>query len=142
MYAKIFQSILDSSVANDWQVRIVFEDMLILADRFGMVDMTIEAIQRRTGLPMEIVKYGIKKLMEPDPASRNKEAEGRRLELIDDRRDWGWQIMSYEHYSKMRSAEERRDYMRQYKREQRSKATAKAVVDKAFPDGDPEAEQQ
>lgn len=132
MYAKIFQSILDSSVANDWQVRIVFEDMLILADKFGMVDMTVEAIQRRTGLPMDIVQYGIKKLLDPDPSSRHKESDGRRIELIDDRRDWGWQIVNYEKYSKMRTAEERRDYMREYKREQRSKAKVDSGIDKMF----------
>lgn len=106
--------------------------MLVLADRFGVVDMTFEAIQRRTGVPMEIVRHGIKKLMEADPESRHKASDGRRIELIDDRRDWGWQIVNYDVYSKMRTAEERRDYMRKYMKEKRSKIEVKQTMDRVF----------
>ena len=48
MFAKFFQSIFDSSIADDWQLRIVFQDLLVLADKEGVVDMTSEAISRRT----------------------------------------------------------------------------------------------
>ena len=38
----------------------MFEDMLILADQNRVVDKTCEAIARRTNVPIEIVKKGIK----------------------------------------------------------------------------------
>jgi hypothetical protein len=40
MYVKIFAQIYDSSIAEDYLVRLVFEDFLILADKHGHVDMT------------------------------------------------------------------------------------------------------
>ena len=36
LYAKVFAQIFDSSLADDWQVRHVFIDLLILADRHGV----------------------------------------------------------------------------------------------------------
>ena len=43
MFAKVFTQIFDSSIAENYEVRHVFEDMLKLADREGAVDMTGEA---------------------------------------------------------------------------------------------------
>src|SRR3990172_3179153 len=48
MYAKIFQQIYDSSVCEDWQVMIPFQQLLILSNQDGVGDMTPEAISRCT----------------------------------------------------------------------------------------------
>lgn len=109
MFAKIFEQIFDSSIAEDWQTRVVFEDMLILADKNGVVDKTCEAIARRTNVPIEIVKKGIKKLEAPDPQSRNPKHEGRRIARLDEHREWGWLIVNYEEYRKIASEEQRRE---------------------------------
>ena len=101
MFAKVFEQIFDSSIAEDWQTRVVFEDMLILADQNGVVDKTCEAIARRTNVPIEIVKKGIKKLEAPDPQSRNPKHEGRRIARLDEHREWGWLIVNYEEYRKL-----------------------------------------
>ena len=132
MYAKIFDSILKGSLYGDWQTRVVFEDLLILSDKHGMVDMTVDAIHGQTGMPVDIIKRGIKKLMEPDPNSRSKDEEGRRIVLIDDERDWGWCIVNYKKYSEMRTSEERNSYMRSYMQERRGKERAKKLVEKHF----------
>jgi hypothetical protein len=126
MFAKVFGQIFDSSVAEDYLVRLVFEDFLVLADKLGVVDMTPQAVSRRTNVPLEIVQRGILVLSSPDPESRSQGEEGRRLVPIDSHRSWGWQIVNYEHYRNLRDEEARRAYFRDAKREQRSKKCAES----------------
>lgn len=98
IFVKIFQTIYDSSIADDWKTRVVFQDLLTLADRNGVVDMTIAAIHRRTNLPLEMILEAIPKLEGPDPTSRSPVKEGRRIERLDAHRDWGWTIVNYQKY--------------------------------------------
>jgi hypothetical protein len=119
MYAKVFKQILSSSIADDYLVRLVFEDFLILAEPDGTVDMTAESIARHTNVPLEIVRRGIEVLSQPDLRSRTPDHDGRRLILINDHRDWGWTIVNYGAYSKMRDNVQRREYFRDHKRKTR-----------------------
>lgn len=79
-------------------MRLVFEDLLKLADKDGIVDMTRSAISRRTNVPIKIVSHGIGELEKPDRDSRSKEHEGRRIVRLDEHRDWGWRIVNYTKY--------------------------------------------
>ena len=124
MFAKIFTQILDSSIAGDHIVRHVFMDLLILADRDGVVDMTPDAISRRTNVPEEMVLHALSELSKPDLKSRSDEEDGRRIVLLDSHRDWGWQIVNYEHYRNIRDEESRRAYFRDKKREYRAQKKA------------------
>lgn len=108
MFAKVFAQIFDSSIAEDWQVRHVFEDLLKLADLTGVVDMTKEAIARRTNVPIDIVSRAIDDLQKPDPHSRSREHEGRRLIPLDRERGWGWTIVNYKYYRNLASEEQKR----------------------------------
>lgn len=121
MFAKIFSQIFDSSIAEDYHCRRMFMDLLVLADSEGTVDMTIEAISRRTNVPIDEVKRCITELSQPDPSSRTKLHAGRRLVPLDSARDWGWQIVNYTDYRRMRDQEARREYFREQKRRQRGK---------------------
>lgn len=123
MYAKVFTQIFDSSIAEDYEVRHVFMDLLVLADCEGVVDMTAEAVSRRINVPMEMVVRALKVLSSSDPKSRSKESDGKRLELIDSHRDWGWRIINYEHYRQLRDEEGRRSYFRDYAAKRRKKVT-------------------
>jgi len=127
MYAKVFNQIFDSSIAENYEVRHFFEDMLKLADIEGVVDMTPEAISRRINLPMEKVMFGLGELSKPDPRSRSHEHEGRRILPIDSHRDWGWMIVNYKHYRQIRDEEARRTYFRDAKRRERSKKPKKSA---------------
>jgi len=109
MFAKIFTQILDSSLAEDYQTRHVFEDLLKLCDINGVVDITPEAIHRRTNVPLELIKRGIAELEKPDARSRNPENAGARIVRLDDHRDWGWLIVNYAHYRAIASEEQRRE---------------------------------
>jgi len=122
MYGKIFESIYDGSLAcGDWKALITFQQLIILADQDGVVDMTDIAIHRRTTIPLEIIQKGIEELLKPDPHSRSKDEDGRRLVLLDSERDWGWVIVNYEHYRKLANAAERREQNRQAQQRSRAK---------------------
>ena len=110
-----------------WEALVTFQQFLILADRLGVVDMTREAISRITTVPLEIITKGIEVLEQPDSHSRNSTDEGRRLKRISENRDWGWEIVNHAHYRAIRSAEERRDYMRVKMRETRAKQAQKPL---------------
>jgi hypothetical protein len=121
MYVKMFRSIFDGSLYGQFEPTVVFMAMLVIAEREGVVDMTPQAIAARCGYPLEIVQRGIAELEKPDPQSRTPDEEGRRIVRLEETRDWGWRITNYEKYEKIRSAEERREYFRLKKREQRAK---------------------
>lgn len=120
MFAKVFSQILDSSLAEDWQVRHVFEDMLKLCGARGIVDMTRQAIARRLNMPIEIITRAITELEKPDPSSRTKDENGCRIVRLDSHRDWGWRIVNHDKYREMRSLDDRAEYQRNWDRTHRS----------------------
>ncbi len=98
MFAKVFTQILDSSLADDYLVRLVFEDFLKLASAQGIVDMTASAIARRTNVPLDVVLRGISVLEAADPNSRTPDEQGRRIIRLDPARSWGWRITNFIKY--------------------------------------------
>lgn len=125
MFVKIFDQILDSSIASNYELRHFFEDMLKLADPTGAVDITPEAIARRINLPLEKVLPFLAELGQPDKKSRSPGNEGRRILPLDSHRDWGWIIVNYEHYRAIRNQVERRIYNRDAQRRHRNKKNKK-----------------
>jgi hypothetical protein len=128
MYGKVFSSMYDGTLATKgpWQALITFQQMIVLADRDGVVDMTASAISRRTSIPLDIIELGITELMQPDPESRTAAEDGRRIVLLEGHRTWGWQVVNYAKYAALRSAEERREYMRVAQAEHRARKKAEA----------------
>jgi len=122
MYAKIFAQIYDGTLCTNgpWQALVTFQQMLVLADQEGNVDMTAGAIARRTTIPLDIITLGIEELEKPDPDSRTNTEGGRRIVRVMADRAWGWRIVNYKHYRALRREEDRRDYHREYWRNNRS----------------------
>lgn len=116
MYGKLFEQMYDGTLATKgpWEALVTFQQFIILADQHGVVDMTADAISRRTTIPLKIIETGIEALEQPDGGSRSPELEGRRITRLAENRNWGWQITNYEHYRNLRSQEERRAYHRHY----------------------------
>ncbi len=126
MYGKLFKTMFEGSLVDaGWPAIVAFQQLIILADKEGVVDMTADAISRRTTIPLEIIMPGLAALEKPDPDSRTPDEDGRRIVRLSDTRDWGWRIVNYGHYRKIRSEEERREYHRLYQRKRRA---AKAAV--------------
>jgi hypothetical protein len=109
------------ATVGPWEALVTFQQMIVLADQEGVVDMTIEAIVRETTIPIEIIRKGIEALEKPDPESRNPTEDGKRIVRLRENSTWGWQIVNYDYYRKLRREEDRRDYHRQYYHEKRKK---------------------
>lgn len=103
LYSRVFVQILDSSIAEDFLVRHVFEDLMKVCDRTGVVDMTRWALARRFNMPLPELNRCLAKLEQPDEASRDPEFDGRRLERLDQHRDWGWRILNFSKYEEVRT---------------------------------------
>lgn len=124
MFGKVFASMYDGTLATKgpWQALVTFQQLIVLADRTGIVDMTPEALSRRTTIPLEIINIGIAALEQTDSESRTPDLDGRRIARLSPDRTWGWQIVNYEKYNKIRSEDQRREYMANLMRERRKKA--------------------
>lgn len=131
---------MDSSIAADWYLRHVFMDLLVLADRDGIVDMTLDAIRRHTNAPDEtMLAAAIRRLEQPDEASRSETDDGRRIELIDDHRDWGWRIINYPKYRNLKTSQEIREQTAERVRRHRAKkrgVTASVTQAEAYANAD------
>ena len=136
MYGKIFKQIYKGTLAmvGPWQALVTFQQMIILADQDGVVDMTPDALSRETTIPLDIITKGLEALSQPDPESRTPDEEGRRIVLLSDSRSWGWRIVNYDHYRKLQTDEERRAYHRRYYREKRSKSATKGNLNNSQTD--------
>jgi hypothetical protein len=109
MYGKVFTQIYDGTLVENWQALVTFQQLIVLADRSGVVDMTPTAIHRRTGIPLEIIETGLRILEAPDKGSRTPEMEGRRIVRIDGHRDWGWQLVNHKKYRDLVSQVEKQE---------------------------------
>lgn len=123
MFGKLFVSMYDGTLASNgpWQALVTFQQLIILADQDGNVDMTPQAIARRTSIPLNIITEGLVELAKPDPFSRTPDEQGRRIVLLEDHRPWGWRLVNYEKYRQQRKAEDRREYLRIKQRESRER---------------------
>ena len=108
MYGKIFSQIYEGSLRMDWKAMITFQQMIILCDKDGVLDMTTEALHFRTGIPLDIIIDGIRVLERPDKESRTHADEGRRIARIDKDRSWGWRIINHSYYRNLASYEEKK----------------------------------
>jgi hypothetical protein len=112
-----FVQLFNQSISQDYVIRHVFMDLIVLADSGGVVDIPPSSIARRTNIPEDIILRAIERLCSPDKSSRWPDEEGRQLVLVDSSRDWGWRIVNYGRYVQDDS---KQVYFRNKKREQRS----------------------
>jgi hypothetical protein len=120
MYTKVFRSIYDGTLADNWQAMVTFQQMLILADSQGVVDMTPSAMARITGIPIDILVAGIAVLEASDAGSRTPDMEGRRIALLDPHRNWGWFLVNFAKYRAMQTREEKNEADRERMRAKRA----------------------
>ena len=135
MYGKIFAQMYDGTLGTNgpWQALVTFQQMIVLADKDGTVDMTAEALSRRTTIPVEIITHGLAELEKADTESRTPDEDGRRIARVSDDRPWGWRIVNYDKYRKIRSEEDRRAYQREYWRTKRSPGALNTELNTSTP---------
>jgi hypothetical protein len=121
MYVKLFRDMLNSTIwmQDDYVVR-VWLVFLLMADQDGLVKIPIPALAMRARTTIDNARDAVRYLESPDPDSQSSEEGGRRILRIDDD-DPVWFIVNYEKYKKIRNAEDRRAYMKNYMRDYRAK---------------------
>ena len=98
-YAPLFDSLSTGSLYGRWPDIGVFPVLLSLADKNGVIDMALRPISDKLGLPLEELAACMRRLCEPDPFSRSRTEDGRRLVLLDpEHRDWGWRVVNHSVY--------------------------------------------
>jgi hypothetical protein len=113
MYGKLFSSMYDGTLYGQWQAIVTLQQLVILADEDGVVDITPPAIAARTSIPLDIIETGIEQLSAADRYSRTPGEDGRRIVLVDEGRPWGWRIVNYRYYRDLASREQKKANDRQ-----------------------------
>jgi len=127
-YTPVFDSVYDGTLCGKWPTLPVWLSILPMADWRGHIELTYQAIAARTGWPLELLKQGIAELMAPDPESRTAECDGRRLELLDEHRNWGWRVINIQIYRNKASGKDQVEdgrnaaKVRRYKERQKTPA--------------------
>lgn len=109
MYGKVFESIYDGTLHGHWQAIVTMQQLIVLANQDGVVDITPQSISSRTSIPLDIIEKGLEHLAKPDPHSRTPGDDGRRIVLLDDHRPWGWRLVNHAKYRALRDQEQKRE---------------------------------
>ncbi len=117
-YTKLFQSILASTIWRaDDKTRIVWITLLAMADRNGVCEGSVPGVADFARVSVDDCRASLAALTSPDPDSRSKESDGRRIEEI----EGGWRLINHAKYRAKMSADDRRDYLTLKKRESRAR---------------------
>jgi len=116
---RMFSSLIGSTLWRNGSkdARLIWITMLALADRSGLVDVSLPALANFANVTVEEADVAIVSLLLPDPLSRTPDNDGRRLSRV----LGGWRILNYDQHSKKLAPVCRREYMRNAKRESRSR---------------------
>ena len=123
-YTKLFGSIISSTIwTEDDQTRILWITLLAMADKNGEIQGSIPGLARIAGINIEDAKKAFHKFLSPDPYSRTKDDEGRRLEEV----EGGWALINHAKYRKMASKEDSKaknaERQRRYREKQKRNAS-------------------
>lgn len=118
MYVKVFGSILDSSVWHEsLTTKVLWLTMLVMADEDGVVGASVGGLAKRAGITREECEQGLAVFLAPDPDSRSRAFDGRRIEKV----DGGWLVLNHGAYREIRTKRQRREAARQQRHREKIK---------------------
>ena len=97
-YTPVFSTVLDGTLYGRWPHTGVWLCLLSQCDRLGRIDAVPALLAAKIGVSESVLRECVADFMAPDPGSRTGDLEGRRLELIDSSRDWGWRVINHSLY--------------------------------------------
>ncbi len=117
-YTKLFSTILASTIwrAPD-KTRIVWITLLAMADQRGVAEGSVPGLADFARVSVDECRAALTELMAPDPDSRTKDWDGRRIEEV----DGGWLLLNHGKYRAKMNADERREYLRKKQAEHRAR---------------------
>lgn len=118
MYAKLFNSILDSTLwLENHTTRLVFITLMASMDDDGFARFgSPQNLARRAHVTLEEAKEAIETLEGPDKENPDQPHQGRRIEAV----EGGYYILNFEKYRDIGTKEDRRKSNRDRKRKQRA----------------------
>ena len=127
-FTKLAASLTDSTLwAEPDRTRIVWITMLAMADPYGRVLASVPGLANRARVPIADTEIALTAFLSPDPYSRTKDHEGRRLVEI----DGGWRLLNHGKYRELRAKDDRLEQNRlaqQRSRERKRAEKASATV--------------
>lgn len=112
MYGKLFASAFSGSmVGSGLNVYAVWAYVIANTKTDGLVEINPPILAAILGCDVGEVNSALKHLLSPDPISRNKQHEGRRLIQ---RSTFVYEVPTYLEYRAIRDEDGRREYMRKY----------------------------
>jgi len=98
--------------------------MLAMADAAGFVYASVPGLANIAQVPIDKTKIALDRFLNTDEYSRDRDNDGQRIEEI----DGGWAILNHPKYRKLRDADERKKYQREWaKRTRAAKKVGKKV---------------
>lgn len=96
--------------------------MLAMSDQDGIVEASIPGLARRAGVTVDVCEKAISTFLAPDPYSRTRDLDGRRIEEV----DGGWRLLNHDKYRAKQNIEDVRERAaeRQRRYVERKKASA------------------
>lgn len=95
-YAKLSSKLITSSLwaTETPEAKVLWITLLAMKDRSGNVSGTVPGLARMAGISIEDTEAALQRFQEPDPYSRTKENEGKRIVPTED----GWHLLNHEKY--------------------------------------------
>jgi hypothetical protein len=110
-YTPLFRTITSSTIwFEDDKTRLLWITMLAEKNVHGVVEASVPGLANIARIPIDDCRKSLEILKSPDPDSRTKEFDGRRIEDV----DGGWIILNHEKYSQ--KARERAQYFKDYRK--------------------------
>lgn len=104
-YTKLFSSIVGSTIWREKpETKVVWITMLAMADKHGEVSCSVPGLADLARVKIEDCEAALKTFLSPDPYSRTKDADGRRIVEI----DGGWALVNYAKYREMADHEDQK----------------------------------
>jgi len=130
-YTKLFGSIVASTIWREpHTVRIVWITMLAMANKHGIVEASLPGLADLARVSIDECKAALVALESPDEHSRTPDNEGRRVRKC----DGGWMVLNHAKYRAKMGADEKREYFRLKKQEQRAKSNPCPITSKTVKD--------
>jgi hypothetical protein len=112
-YAKLSGRLIWSSVwrRESKETKLVWITMLALKDARQIVDISVAGLADAAGVTDEECQEALARLKSPDPRSRTKTEDGRRIKEVE---TGGWFIVNGEMYQQLWNDADRREYKRKW----------------------------
>jgi hypothetical protein len=123
MYGKAFESMYDGSMIGSGLNVFAVWNYVVAKTRRGVIELNPKLLAFILGGKEDEIDEAIARLCAPDPKSRSKQEEGRRLIKEG---EYQYRVVNWELYSGIRNEIERREYNRVKQAEYRAAKTVKS----------------